>query len=552
MYEKPSSFTWVSLRNVPSSPKNTGELCIIVHEQIQKNTHAHLCDLRSEVDMTHSPEKMIASMYASQKELSALAPSEVHPGEVVLYIQSANGKRYRVTMKQGKAGTPKDVPFTFRFPDGEVATITRKDENGYNSEYDVRFAHTKGIVLGLIFTSENPEIKIRKWVLQKLIDTIADMGDTLGNHEWEIKALSTKIQESTKPKKTSQKKKWEKIDISAKITEWKARISQLRSVNIPDIQNKLKSKETEKIRTETEMEKFPKYVSFAYSPYQPSFDLPKTREEGMKYIGEGVQSAYRNIATNDPNKANDFRVHTPASVVLLLNVIERMDFHQYIDATKPQKIVTGTERIKQWKKYVEKEISVPAVITKDKKAINTLMYDQMNRALTVFALNREWAYNFQVSDVWAAGIAQLMPNTYTGLRNKHSNMLWNTPERPLDGSRIHDISFQYQAVHVYDQYTQFPGWIQRNWDTLMTDPDTRLGVYMILACGYNGTMSTVMREAGITKEEPEDMKKLLSPNMILSRFQRLDHKHASERYTYALKFQYLYKQLRQDTVTPQK
>lgn len=86
----------------------------------------------------------------------------------------------------------------------------------------------------------------------------------------------------------------------------------------------------------------------------------------------------------------------------------------------------------------------------------------------------------------------------------------------------------------------------------MTDPDTRLGVYMILACGYNGTMSTVMREAGITKEEPEDMKKLLSPNMILSRFQRLDHKHASERYTYALKFQYLYKQLRQDTVTPQK
>lgn len=133
-----------------------------MHEQIQKNTHAHLCDLRSEVDMTHSPEKMIASMYASQKELSALAPSEVHPGEVVLYIQSANGKRYRVTMKQGKAGTPKDVPFTFRFPDGEVATITRKDENGYNSEYDVRFAHTKGIVLGLIFTSENPEIKIRK------------------------------------------------------------------------------------------------------------------------------------------------------------------------------------------------------------------------------------------------------------------------------------------------------------------------------------------------------------------------------------------------------
>lgn len=118
-------------------------------------------------------------------------------------------------------------------------------------------------------------------------------------------------------------------------------------MNIPDIQNKLKSKETEKIRTETEMEKFPKYVSFAYSPYQPSFDLPKTREEGMKYIGEGVQSAYRNIATNDPNKANDFRVHTPASVVLLLNVIERMDFHQYIDATKPQKIVTGTERIKQ-------------------------------------------------------------------------------------------------------------------------------------------------------------------------------------------------------------
>jgi hypothetical protein len=57
-----------------------------------------------------------------------------------------------------------------------------------------------------------------------------------------------------------------------------------------------------------------------------------------------VKEAYQKIAIADPIMGMDFAIHTPASVVLLLNVIERMDYHQYIDTEKPQRIVVTPER----------------------------------------------------------------------------------------------------------------------------------------------------------------------------------------------------------------
>jgi hypothetical protein len=63
----------------------------------------------------------------------------------------------------------------------------------------------------------------------------------------------------------------------------------------------------------------------------------------MQYIGDGVQKAYENIFRSDPSMRDDFRIHTPVSVVLLLNVIERMGYHEYIDQSKPQRIIEKSE-----------------------------------------------------------------------------------------------------------------------------------------------------------------------------------------------------------------
>jgi hypothetical protein len=63
-------------------------------------------------------------------------------------------------------------------------------------------------------------------------------------------------------------------------------------------------------------------------------------------------------------------------------------------------------------------------------------------------------------------------------------------------------------------------------------------------------MKGVMKEIGMSSDEPDNWKDILAPKTILSKFQILKHKYAEERYTYALKFQYLYKKLGQDTVIP--
>ena len=65
--------------------------------------------------------------------------------------------------------------------------------------------------------------------------------------------------------------------------------------------------------------------------------------------------------------ANDVRLHTPLPVVYLLNIIERMGYHEYIDYSKKQS---------------------ESVVTKDTDLVNQAMEIQMEKALTTFALNR--------------------------------------------------------------------------------------------------------------------------------------------------------------------
>ena len=64
-----------------------------------------------------------------------------------------------------------------------------------------------------------------------------------------------------------------------------------------------------------------------------------------------------------------------------------MDFHEYIDFTQPQSLKLSISPTTSGKKSL-KVVTIPAVVTKDQKTLDTIMESQMNRALTVFALNR--------------------------------------------------------------------------------------------------------------------------------------------------------------------
>lgn len=124
----------------PTLPiENTGKVCEIPKNSVFTQTHADLCELKTSIDMRHGSPSTLSGMIAFQKELDGIAPREIHENELFLYIQSPLAVQYRVTMKQGSVGTPKNTPFLFTFPDGQQATILRRDENGYNSEYEIFF-----------------------------------------------------------------------------------------------------------------------------------------------------------------------------------------------------------------------------------------------------------------------------------------------------------------------------------------------------------------------------------------------------------------------------
>ena len=64
-----------------------------------------------------------------------------------------------------------------------------------------------------------------------------------------------------------------------------------------------------------------------------------------------------------------------------------MDFHEYIDFTQSQSLELAISPRGAGKKSL-KAVTIPIVVTKDQKTLDTIMEGQMNRALTVFALNR--------------------------------------------------------------------------------------------------------------------------------------------------------------------
>jgi hypothetical protein len=58
-------------------------------------------------------------------------------------------------------------------------------------------------------------------------------------------------------------------------------------------------------------------------------------------------------------------------------------------------------------------------------------------------------------------------------------------------------SLRFMQVHLIDQIeNQLPGaTVKSQWSRIMANESTRLGIYGLLAAGYNGSMSRVVGEA---------------------------------------------------------
>ena len=487
------------------------------------------------------------------------AEREVHKGKVVVFFAHPNTwKEYRIIHGQDKA-LPKNTSRTFTLPDGKIGTILRKDENGYNSEYVITFSDGQlWKMIGVIFTANNPQIRMREARVKRLVVEIERREDKVSEMQKKLNSVEKALHPKLEKKKATEKWKkpkqstgnhfsWEKKD--ALIAEKTSLEAGIKSRN----ESIVRAKEERVIleREIWELQRSNPLMPLPYIPYNEEKNTPEMRQKGMIYLGRWVTEAYRTIASADPEDSRDFITHTPASVVLLLNLVERMDYHEYIDQKSPRSINRTVWTGKKQKPFIE-----PAVIMKDRETREAVMERQLTRSLTVFGLNGPRSYNAQISLPGASGVAQLMPETYNSLRKKYPKMLEKTPESFYEWAIRHDVALQYQAIHIYDQYRQFPSWIRTRWDEIMRDPRTRLGIMTILACGYNGTMKRVIQESGITDKEPENWREILDPDRLLSKYQTLRdpedpsklYEHAAERYTYALKFQYLYRRLGQERV----
>lgn len=109
-----------------------------------------------------------------------------------------------------------------------------------------------------------------------------------------------------------------------------------------------------------------------------------------------------------------------------------------------------------------------------------------------------------------------MPDTYRDYwSNKKYGVLF--PEEDFDiASRDHETSFRLQISHFDDQIYQFPSEIKKNWGVLIADPSTRTGIIAILAAGYNGSMSRIIKEVfgDDKKMSLDDCRKKLSLSYI--------------------------------------
>jgi hypothetical protein len=108
-----------------------------------------------------------------------------------------------------------------------------------------------------------------------------------------------------------------------------------------------------------------KYMSFPYIPYQSHLNTPEIRTAGIRYIGKIMNDAYDelrnkkytnitgtlpgNIVQTIRRNISEIDKQVPPELVLLLNIIERMDYKIYSEVI-PAHLETQTVPLRGKKK----------------------------------------------------------------------------------------------------------------------------------------------------------------------------------------------------------
>ena len=175
------------------------------------------------------------------------------------------------------------------------------------------------------------------------------------------------------------------------------------------------------------------------------------------------------------------------------------------------------------------------------------MQEQLERALATLGVNGENTYTHQRNTrTRAAGIAQITPEGQDHMTRRYGSSILPVndfiPDHTI-GPSDPVQSLRFMQVHLIDQIQeQLPSKsVKLQWGNIMANESTRLGMYGLLAAGYNGSMSRVVGEAlgeKASKQSPEAIyEKLKLPTIIKNVGGNM------ETLTYVMKFAFVWRYL---------
>lgn len=460
---------------------------------IQKDTVKWLCELKTWVFET-SQEKtneQIKELLQTQNYLAEKVSAE-NENQVLLVIKSPTGKYHLITIPRSFWEQQK-LAINIEWKNISLEAVPKT--NGYNTEYKINDGNGERKQIAILFTMINPEWKAQKQKIAELENIRKELIEQNKKLQKDEKTLQLKIKKEEKEKKKDFKKhiqtykneiqkskdkvvnNWVKVQTLNSIIWWKNR----------------------------DLSKIKKLIDFPYTPYNRSYDTQEMRNSGFSYIDAGTKNAFSHLwnekSVVGKEKKLTIREAFSHDIATTLNIVERMDFYSYFQRD--------------------------GKTLKDKKTLDDLMNKQISKALTTIALNQKWAFNWQRSQVWALWIGQFMPSTYSNLLDRYKKIF---PENmPFeDGAKDHDTSFRLQALHFHEESRAFPKWIKDNWQSLVNDKEARIGLHALIAAGYNGSITRIIKEAQLW--ETFD-KSLLHPDNLIERLGK-----NKETQTYVMKF----------------
>lgn len=472
---------------------------------IRNDTTKWLCELKTWIFET-SEEKayeQIKELLQAQKYLQEKVSAE-NENEVLVILKSPDNKYHLVSLPKSfweKQSVEVMVG-------GEKISLEAVPKtNGYNTEYFINKGNWDWKQIAILFTLINPEWKKQYEKIQSIQNRGRELMEKIRILKYEEKKTLEHSLKDSHQKAEKGKKKSKPINYKEKLLSIREEI-------------KVATKEIREIDRALIIEKknlweIKKVIDFPYTPYNRQYNTPEMRMHGYAYIDHSTRDAFEKLSSEKSvvwwEKKLTLKDAFSHDIATTLNVVERMDYYSYF-GKDGKTLKSESERA-------------------------DIMNGQINKALTTIALNQNGAFNWQRSKVWALGIGQFMPLTYENLKDKYQKVF---PENLSfeQGAKDHSTSFRLQALHFNEESRAFPRWIKENWTKILSDPEARIWLYALIAAGYNGSITRVVKEANLWENFDTS---LLQPDKLIARLSA-----NKETQTYVIKFVYTWNHLKKN------